>query len=81
VEYSIPAIHRLQLGRALRDLRKSAGLTLDQVGPDLDLSASTLNRPENGQGRVHPLVVRGALDLFGTPFERVEEVMALAGFQ
>jgi transcriptional regulator with XRE-family HTH domain len=78
VEYSIPAIRRLQLGRVLRNLRKTAGLTLDQVGPDLDLSASTLNRLENGQGRVHPLVIRGALDLFDTPFEQVEEVMGLA---
>lgn len=78
MEYSIPAIRRLQLGRVLRNLRKTAGLTLDQVGPDLDMSASTLNRWENGQGRVHPLVVRGALDLFDAPFEQVEEVMSLA---
>ncbi|MEO6083135.1 MAG: helix-turn-helix transcriptional regulator [Umezawaea sp.] len=78
VEYSIPAIRRLQLGRVLRNLRKTAGLTLDQVGPDLDMSASTINRLENGQARVHPLVIKGALDLFGTPFEQVEEVMALA---
>ncbi|MCS7479735.1 helix-turn-helix domain-containing protein [Umezawaea endophytica] len=78
MEYSIPAIRRLQLGRTLRNLRKAAGLTVDQVGPDLDMSASTLNRMENGRGRVHPLVVRGALDLFETPFDQVEEVMALA---
>jgi len=41
-EYSIPAIRRPQLGRVLRALRKTAGLTLDQVGPDLDMSAGTL---------------------------------------
>lgn len=78
MEYSIPAIRRLQLGRVLRDLRKAAGLTIDQVGPDLDMSASTFNRIECGQNRIHPLVVRGALDLFGTPFETVEDVMTLA---
>jgi len=78
VEYSIPAIRRLQLGRTLRDLRKAAGLTVDQVGPDLDMSASTLNRLENGRGRVHPLVIKGVLDLFEAPFRQVEEVMALA---
>ena len=42
MEYSIPAIRRPQLGRVLRALRKTAGLTLDQVGPDLDMSAGTL---------------------------------------
>jgi transcriptional regulator with XRE-family HTH domain len=78
VEYSIPAIRRLQLGRALRDLRKLAGLTIDQVGPDLDMSASSLNRVECGQGRIHPLIVRGALELFDTPFEQVEKIMELA---
>ncbi|WP_199441350.1 helix-turn-helix domain-containing protein [Umezawaea beigongshangensis] len=78
MEYSIPAIRRLQLGRVLRELRKRASLSIDQVGPDLDVSASTLNRIECGRARVHPLVVRGALDLFGVPFETVEDVMALA---
>jgi transcriptional regulator with XRE-family HTH domain len=78
VEYSIPAIRRLQLGRALRDLRKLAGLTIDQVGPDLDMSASSLNRVECGQGRIHPLIVRGALELFDAPFETIEEVMEMA---
>jgi transcriptional regulator with XRE-family HTH domain len=78
VEYSIPAIRRLQLGRVLRELRKRASLSMDQVGPDLDVSPSSLNRIECGQARVHPLVVRGALDLFDVPFETVEEVMALA---
>lgn len=42
------------------------------------MSSSTLNRIEDGQGRTHPLVVRGALDLYEAPFEAVEEAMALA---
>jgi len=78
MEYSIPAIRRLQLGKLLRELRKQAGLSIHQAGPDLDMSPSTLNRIEDGQGRTHPLVVRGALDLYEGPFEVVEEVMALA---
>ncbi|MFS8101315.1 helix-turn-helix domain-containing protein [Lentzea alba] len=62
-----PGDPQAQLCKLLRELRKQAGLSIHQAGPDLDMSSSTLNRIEDGQGRTHPLVVRGALDLHEAP--------------
>ncbi|MCU1682126.1 MAG: putative DNA-binding protein [Amycolatopsis sp.] len=67
VQYSVPAIRRLQLGRELRDWRERAGLTLDQAGGDLDMSKSTLSRLEKGQGVIHPLVARAMAELYHVP--------------
>ncbi|WP_216214248.1 helix-turn-helix domain-containing protein [Amycolatopsis aidingensis] len=75
---SIPAIRRLQLGRALREWRNTAGLTIDQCAGDFDMSRSTLARIEKGQNTVHPMVVRGMLELYGVPEEESATLVEVA---
>jgi transcriptional regulator with XRE-family HTH domain len=41
-------VRRLQLGRALRELREAAGMTIEAAAPRLDWSSSKLSRIENG---------------------------------
>lgn len=78
VQYSVPAIRRLQLGRELRDWRERAGLTLDQAGADLDMSKSTLSRLEKGQGVIHPLVARAMAELYRVPEDDLVHLVDIA---
>jgi transcriptional regulator with XRE-family HTH domain len=78
VQYSVPAIRRLQLGRELKDWRERAGLTLDQAGGDLDMSKSTLSRLEKGQGVIHPLVARAMAELYHVPEDDLVHLVEIA---
>jgi transcriptional regulator with XRE-family HTH domain len=42
-------VRRLQLGRALRELREEAGFSVEVAAPRLEWSSSKLSRIENGQ--------------------------------
>jgi transcriptional regulator with XRE-family HTH domain len=57
-------VRRRQLGRALRELREDAGLTVEAAAPALDWSSSKLSRIENGQQSVDVHGVRSMLDLY-----------------
>ncbi|TDQ01320.1 helix-turn-helix domain-containing protein [Labedaea rhizosphaerae] len=59
-----PPFRRRRLGRRLRDLRESAGMTLDKAAPMLDLSRSVLHRLEAGETRADVHVVRSMMDLY-----------------
>lgn len=70
-------VRRLQLGRALRELRETAGLNLEVAAPSLDWSSSKLSRIENGQQAVDVHGVRSMLDLYGVGGERWTELVEL----
>lgn len=74
----VPVISRLKLGRILRTLREQAGLTLEQVEADMDLSRSGLSRVEKGQQSIHPMIVRAMLESYQAPMEDWEEILELA---
>lgn len=64
-----PTVLRLLLGAELRDLRKAAGLNLEQtcealVKRDLDISTSKLSRLETGRGAVKIQDVKALLELY-----------------
>lgn len=69
-------VRRLQLGRALRELREGAGLSVETAAPRLDRSASKLSRIENGQQAVDVHGVRSMLDLHECA-ERWDELVEL----
>ena len=48
----------------LRELRKRAGLSLDEAARKLDKSRSALNRIETGQGAADFHLVRSMMDLY-----------------
>lgn len=52
-------VRRRKLGRALRELREAAGLSVETAAPRLDWSTSKLSRIENGQQ---------AVDVHGVPW-------------
>lgn len=70
-------VHRRILGRRLRLLRESAGLTLEDAAPLLDWSTSTLCRIENGQQAPHVHGVRSMMDLYGLAGEKWDELLDL----
>lgn len=59
-----PPLRRRRLGRRLRALRESAGLTLEAAAPKLDLSRSSLFRVESGETRASVHLVRSMMDLY-----------------
>ncbi|MFC4857458.1 helix-turn-helix domain-containing protein [Actinophytocola glycyrrhizae] len=59
-----PPLRRRRLGRRLRALRESAGLTLEAAAPKLDLSRSSLFRVESGETRATVHLVRSMMDLY-----------------
>src|SRR5271156_5294968 len=76
-----PTVRRRRLGSELRELRKAAGLTPEQV-EELsggDLKPYTTSRIENGQRRVTAIVLNWLLDTYGVEdLERRQAMMTLA---
>jgi transcriptional regulator with XRE-family HTH domain len=70
-------VRRRQLGRALRELREQAGLTVEAAAPKLDWSSSKLSRIENGQQLVDVHGVKSMLDLYDAGGDRWTELIDL----
>jgi transcriptional regulator with XRE-family HTH domain len=72
-------VPRYLLGRHLRELREAAGLSLRQAGSELEMSASTVSRLENGESPVRSLDVEQACKVYGVAdAELVRALMDLA---
>jgi transcriptional regulator with XRE-family HTH domain len=69
VKHTKPPFRRRRLGRRLRVMRESTGLTLEAAAPRLDLSRSSLFRVESGETRATVHLVRSMMDLY----DRFEE--------
>lgn len=77
---SAPTFAQRRLARALRRLRTSAGLTIDQVADKIDLSASTISRLETAQASaVRRGDVRELLEIYGVTGTQLDELLQLAG--
>ncbi|MGH3245666.1 MAG: helix-turn-helix domain-containing protein [Trebonia sp.] len=71
-------VPRRQLGRYLRDLRGSAGLTARAAARELERSEPTLWRIETGQTSVRSLDVEQMCRLYGATDDLTKALMALA---
>jgi transcriptional regulator with XRE-family HTH domain len=71
-------VPRRQLGRYLRDLRTSAGLTVRTAARELERSEPTLWRVETGQVSVRSLDVEQMCRLYGASADMTKALMALA---
>ena len=67
-----------RLARILRSLREGAGLTIEQVAEDLDVSPSTISRIETAQVSVRPLDVKAMLAIYEVTEARHAELLELA---
>jgi transcriptional regulator with XRE-family HTH domain len=70
-------VRRRQLGRALRELREQARLTVEAAAPLLEWSSSKLSRIENGQQLVDVHGVKSMLDLYDAGGDRWTELIEL----
>ncbi|MHC1560194.1 helix-turn-helix domain-containing protein [Actinomycetospora sp. C-140] len=64
-----PVVVRRRLGSELRRLRDRAGMSLDQVARELEVSPSKISRLENGQSPAKVWDVRNLLTLYGVEDE------------
>ncbi|MEV5823358.1 helix-turn-helix transcriptional regulator [Micromonospora haikouensis] len=71
-------VPRRQLGRALRDLRTEAGVTLDGAAEALYCSRQKVWRIESGLGAVRPIDVQGMCQVYGATRELTKALTALA---
>lgn len=72
-----PTIRSRELGTALKDLRKAAGMTLEEAGEEIAISPSKLSRVENGIRGAKLEDVAGLLALFRVTGKRREELLDL----
>ncbi|SCL26394.1 helix-turn-helix domain-containing protein [Micromonospora inyonensis] len=77
-EYTGSRVPRRQLGRALRELRTEAGLTLDGAAEALECSRQKVWRIESGLRAVRGLAVRAMRLLYGASAELTTTLCALA---
>ena len=71
-------VPRRQLGRCLRELRGSAGLTVRAAAKQLERSEPTLWRIESGLVSVRSIEVEMMCRLYGAPEDMTKALMALA---
>ena len=71
------------IGRQLRDARKSKGLTLEQVGKELDLIAKTIQRYEMGDRKIAINRMKAMAELYGVDYRQLindaESELAIEG--
>lgn len=60
-----PTARRRRLGLELRRLREAAGIKLDQVAAQIDLTTSTLSRIETGKAPCRTTYLTAMLDMYG----------------
>ncbi|MCX4474009.1 helix-turn-helix domain-containing protein [Micromonospora sp. NBC_01655] len=72
-------VPRRRLGKALRDLRTEAGITLDAAAEALECSRQKVWRIESGLGSVRGLDVRAMCELYAAKAELTRALTALAG--
>jgi transcriptional regulator with XRE-family HTH domain len=74
-----PTVRQRELGIRLRELRDAARLTVDEVGAQLECSASKISRMETGARRASPRDVRDLCAIYGLADQaQVGELMELA---
>ncbi|MER5703382.1 helix-turn-helix transcriptional regulator [Micromonospora sp. NPDC002296] len=72
-------VPRRRLGKALRDLRTEAGITLDAAAEALECSRQKVWRIESGLGSVRGLDVRAMCELYEAATPLTQALAALAG--
>ncbi|MEV0330996.1 helix-turn-helix transcriptional regulator [Micromonospora echinospora] len=78
-EMTVSTVPRRQLGRMLRELRLTAGVTLDAAAEALECSRQKAWRIETGGGTVRGVDVRGMCELYGVAADLTAALVALAG--
>jgi transcriptional regulator with XRE-family HTH domain len=75
---AVTTVQQRRLARILRSLREGAGLTIEQVAEELDVSPSTISRIETAQVGVRSLDVKALLAIYEVTETRHAELLELA---
>ncbi|MFE6887754.1 helix-turn-helix domain-containing protein [Streptomyces sp. NPDC057694] len=75
---SAPTVLRMILGRRLRDMRLSAGASLEDAARALRVKTLTIRRLEKAEVALKPLYVEKLLETFGADRQEIEEFVDLA---
>jgi transcriptional regulator with XRE-family HTH domain len=74
-----PMVARRRLGTALRQLRETAGMKIEDAAAVLECSAAKISRLENGKGVPYQRDVRDLVSSYGyAAGERLDELLGLA---
>ena len=73
-----PTVRERRLARTLRQLRDSAGLTIEEVAEKLELSASTISRMETAQVGVRARDLRDLLDMYEVSDGERDQLLQIA---
>ncbi|MFC4589172.1 helix-turn-helix domain-containing protein [Sphaerisporangium corydalis] len=73
-----PTLRRRQLATRLRELRKDAGLSLDDVAARLECSTAKISRIETARRGVIPRDVRDLCEIYGAGRPEADALMAMA---
>jgi transcriptional regulator with XRE-family HTH domain len=73
-----PTVRQRRLARALRRLRETSNLTIEQVAEKLEISPSTVSRIETAHVRVRPRDLRELLDIYGVTGAQRDELLKIA---
>lgn len=72
-----PTVRRREVGRRLRQLRLTAGLTIDEVGKALLMSAAKVSRIENAARTISQRDVRDLCRLYGVDAAEQDQLLAI----
>lgn len=72
-----PVVQRQRLGRELRKLRESSGLTIEEAGRRIQRSDSTISRIENGVRQPQQIELKGLLEAYDASDEVGEFLLRL----
>lgn len=73
-----PTIRRWQLGQELRRLRETAKIRPAVAAAEIEVSAATLSKIENGKQQIKPLYVKLLALMFGVPDDERRALLELA---
>lgn len=76
---AVPTVRRRRLGMALRRLRDSAEMTLEQASEAAGVSAPYVSRIERAQVAARVKVIRALLDAYGADEQTSTELLEIAG--
>ena len=73
-----PSVRERRLARELRQLRETAGFTIEEVADKLEMSASTVSRIETAQVGVRPRDLRLLFDIYEVSEDERDQLLQIA---
>ncbi|MFJ9521840.1 helix-turn-helix domain-containing protein [Kitasatospora sp. NPDC101801] len=73
-----PVPQRRKIGRILKELRETSGMTIEDAGAAIGCSDSTISRVETGKRDARIIEIKGLCEAYGAPDDKVAELLGMA---